>query len=436
MRLNLTNAVSICILTIIIAAFTAVKAQSPGTGAAPPCVPDPLAEDAVLEWNCRASNYAVSATFASPLRQIRAMAIVQLSVHNAVNGITGKYETYVRNTANVPPDGASAEAAAVGAAYQALYAIVTPAQRVTLDAELAASLTARGIPTDDPSLLYGRNEGQNVFNLRASDGSGAAAACAYVDIVDPQPGDWVRINNEPASLPCWKYVTLFVLNSADQFPLDDPPALDSEKFATDFNEIMNYGVWQNSSRSPEQTAMADFWDGTPVGINNQAFRQAAAGQGKGLSDEARAFALIYITGTDASVACWYQKYDKLFWRPETSVNYTFPGGNWKPYLHSHPHPEYPSGHTTNSGSMLAAAGLVFGDEPGVTMSPTTIRDGRTITPEWESFSEGINEVINARVYSGLHYRFTDEASAHLAKRIANFVHTHALRKCTPGNKCG
>ena len=167
-----------------------------------------------------------------------------------------------------------------------------------------------------------------------------------------------------------------------------------------------------------------------------------------MSEEARALAIVYLAGVDASIACWFHKYDKLFWRPETAVNNAatdgnpgtdpLPGGQyWKPYLFpSHPHPEYPSGHSTNSGAMLSAATLVFGDKPGVTMTPTIIRNGITVTPEWESFSEGIDEVIAARVYSGLHFRFTDEASANLGRRVAHYVYTHALRKCNKGRKCG
>src|SRR6476620_7770541 len=139
------------VLLLAVSAFTAANAQ----GVPPPCVPDPANEDAVLEWNCRAVKYALSPTFGGALRQIRAMAVVQLAVHNAVNSVTRGYETYSRDPANVPPANASTDAAAIGAAYQALYAMVTPTQQTALDAELAASISARGIAADDPSLVYG-----------------------------------------------------------------------------------------------------------------------------------------------------------------------------------------------------------------------------------------------------------------------------------------
>ena len=441
-------------------AATIVNAQ----GVPPPCVPDPANEDAVLEWNCRAFKYALSSTFGGALRQIRAMALVQLAVSNAVNGISGEYETYLRDKTNVPPENANVDAAAVGAAYQTLYGILTPAQRTQLDAELLASRTARGIPSNDPSLLYGMSEGQNVVTLRTGDGSGPEAQCAwnYPAFSRRSPsepygvaGDWFRILNvdtgvtPPPATPCWSSVPTFVLRSADQFPLDDPPLLTDDLYTQDFLEVKSIGGQDaGTQRQAWQSRIADFWDGPPVGITNQAIRQAAAAQDMSLSGEARALAMVYLAGVDASIACWFYKYDKLFWRPETAVNNAgadgnpdttpLPGGQyWKPYLFpSHPHPEYPSGHSTNSGAMFSAAALVFGDKPGVTMTPTITRNGIVVTPQWESFSEAIDEVIAARVYSGLHFRFTDEASANLGRRVAHFVYTHSLRRCTRGRKCG
>jgi hypothetical protein len=417
---------------------------APAQGTAPPCVPA-ANEDAVLEWNCRAMKYALSSTFSGALRQIRAMTLVQLSVSNAVNAISRDFETFGRNEANTPPDKASQEAAAVGAAYQALYALVTPAQRATLNVELAESLANRGIPSNDPSLIFGMGEGQNIVNLRTGDGSGPEAQCAYTDIVNPQPGQWIRIVNvntgvaPAAATPCWRFVPTFVLHSAEQFPLEDPPALDSELYLTDLSESKNFGGQNaDTQRQDWQSRIADFWDGPPIAITNQAIRQAAQAKDMSLSAEARALALVYLAGMDATVACWQYKYTKLFWRPETTVNNTLPlpSAYWKPYLFpTHPHPEYPSGHSTNSGSLFTAAALVFGDKPGVTMTPTITRNGISVTPQWESFSQAINEVIDARVYSGLHFRFTDERSANLGRRIAHFVFTHALRKCNKGNKC-
>lgn len=450
-------------LTILFLLTLSVLTAANAQGVAPPCVPDPVNEGAVLEWNCRAIKYGLSPTFGGALRQIRAMAVVQLAVSNAINGITGEYETYLRDSSNLPPNDSDVSAAAVGAAYQALYAMITPAQRVQLDAELTASLTARGIPPTNPSLLYGKAEGQNMVTRRTGDGSGPEAQCPWgYPAFSPRspllpyggPGDWLRVFNvdsgvtPAAATPCWVNVPTFVLRSPNQFPLADPPQLTDDRYTQDFLEVKALGGQHPGNQRAEwQTRIADFWDGPPIGIVNQALRQAAAGQEMNLSEESRALALVYMAGVDASIACWHYKYEKLFWRPETAINNAatdgnadtdpLPGGQyWKPYLFpSHPHPEYPSGHSTNSGALLSAAALVFGDRPGVTMTPTITRNGIAVTPQWESFSEAIDEVIAARVYSGLHFRFTDEASANLGGRIAHFVYTHALRRCNKGNKC-
>ena len=447
------------VFLLTVAAFASVNGQ----GTPPPCIPNPANENAVLEWNCRTVKYALSPTFGGALRQIRAMAVVQLAVSNAVNGISKEYETYLRDSSNVPPENASLDAATIGAAYQALYSMVTPAQRAQLDAELILSLNARGISVTDPSFIYGKAEGQNMVLLRTGDGSGPEAQCVWsYPSLSPRlpsqpygaPGDWIRIINidtgitPPAATPCWVNVPTFVLRNPDQFPLADPPLLTDAIYTQDFLELRAIGGQNPGNQREEwQSRIADFWDGPPVGITNQVIRQAAAAQNASLSEEARALAMVYLAGVDASIACWFYKYDKLFWRPETAINNAAADGNsdteplpgglyWKPYLFpSHPHPEYPSGHATNSGALLSAAALVFGDKPGVTMTPTIVRNGISVTPQWETFSEAIDEVVDARVYSGLHFRFTDEASANLGGRVARFVYTHSLRRCNPGQKC-
>lgn len=430
------------IFFIIALSFTAIIAQP----AAPPCVVDLVTDDAVKEWNCRAITKVVASVAGNnPLRQVRAMAVVQLSVSNAVNGITGEYETYLPHEGEPPADG-SLDGAAIGAAYQALIGLF--GADANLDAAFNASLLSRGIPADDPGVLYGRAAASNIAALRSTDGSGAPAACAYTDIPNPLPGQWRRINNAPAAIPCWGAVTPFALRSGSQFPMEAPPSLTSDLYTRDFLEVKALGGNNaDTQRDAPQTALASFFDGNPAPIWNQAIRQASDAQDLDISTKARNFALVYMAGTDASIACWVAKYEYLFWRPETAVNLAGDDGNpgteplpngvyWAPFIASHAHPEYPSGHATVSSGLASAAALVFGDKPGVAMTPTIIRNNVAYTRSWDSFSEGIDEVISARVYSGLHFRFTDEASARLGSQVSRFAFTHVLRQCTEGKKCG
>ena len=399
-------------------------------------------DDAVLEWNQHAIARVLASGLPAP-RQMRAMSIVQVSVHDAVNGLSGEYRTYL--SPETAPENASVEGAAIAAAYGALRSLF--GQSTQPDDLYTSSLAQRGISEDDPGVAYGLQAAANIFALRSADGN-AQAACAYIDIADPQPGEWVRIINPatgtfpPAALPCFGNVTPWVLKSGSQFRPEAPPDLLSERYTQDYNEILALGELNSTTRTFEQTQIARFFDGSPTNIWNQVLRQVAASREMDLSERARAFALVYMTSTDASIACWEAKYHYLWWRPTTAIARSLDDGNpltnpqpgWQSFLPQwmHQHPEYPSGQSTNSAAMASVMALIFGESPGITMTPTI----GAITREWETFDEGIDEVISARVYSGIHFRSTDEASARMAKQVARFVFTHALSRCNgKGNKC-
>jgi hypothetical protein len=140
-----------------------------------------------------------------------------------------------------------------------------------------------------------------------------------------------------------------------------------------------------------------------------------------------------MAASDASVACWDAKYAYNFWRPQPAIHsgdldgndMTAGEGAWQPLLATPPHPEYPSGHTTASGAMASTLKFLFGDDPGVPIVVTI----SGITRQWDSLSEGIQEVIEARIYSGIHFRTADEVGARLGRQVARFVFNHALKRC-------
>lgn len=403
-------------------------------------------DQVVMEWNQEAVTRILGAGFPAP-RQMRAMAIVQVSVHDAVNGLSKEYETYLPS--QPIPDNASIEGAAIAAAYTALRAVLpsqTPQQQQVLTQRYLDALAALQIATNDPGVFYGTDAALAILALRANDGN-AQANCAYIDR-NPDPGVWVRIINPAtgiypaASLPCFGSVTPWVIRSSTQFLPEPPPALDSERYAQDFNEVKSLGAVNSSTRTTEQTQIANFWNGSPTDIWNQVLRQVIASRDMDLSSSARAFALVYMTGTDASVSCWEAKYFYHTWRPVTAITRADEDGNpettplagWSSYLpqYLHQHPEYPSGHSTNSGSLGAQMSLIFGDKPGVALTPTITG----ITREWESFPQAIDEVVDARVYSGIHFRTSDENGAKLGRQVAHFVFTHSLRPCKgKGSRC-
>jgi len=389
----------------------------------------PQASDIVIEWNERAANLTLTAVPAlAPVEQTRVMAIFQLAMHDAVNGITGEYETYL--SPPPAPENASPLAAAISAAHHSLKNLFQGNDSL-LDTQYFNSLAAHGLSQADPGIDFGRSAAAAILAARANDHS-AQAKFNYDAPGAGTPGVWVRPANTAALLPGWGNVTPFVLRSGSQFRPDAPPALDSEEYAKDYNEIKQIGVKIGSTRSAEQSNIATFWRASPTAIWNRVLTQVVQTRNLDLSEEVRLFALFYLAAADASIACWEAKYAYNFWRPETAIrNGEFDGndltaGNslWSPFVTTPPHPEYPSAHSTNSSAMAKILTSTFDDNPGVTIVVTL----SGITRSWNTFSEAVQEVIDARVYSGIHFRNSDVVGARMGRQVAQFVSKHALRR--------
>jgi hypothetical protein len=389
------------------------------------------AGDPVMEWNDVARRLTVVPAL-SPIQQTRAMAIVHVAVHDAVNAITGEYEQY--KTSGSAPAGASPEAAAIGAAYGALRGIFGDSE--SLATTYATSLAAQGIPAADPGLGFGQSVAEGILTLRQHDGA-AVAAYPYLPPGAGSLGVWVPISSAPSAqalLPGWGNVTPWVLRSASQFRPDAPPTLDTDRYARDYNEVVQLGALVNSTRTDEQTQVALFWRASPTALWNSILRTAIDSRQLSLSATARVIALFYLAGADASVACWEAKYVYNYWRPQPAISQGDDDGNgattgdaaWRPLVPTPPHPEYPSGHAANSGAMARVLGSIFGDAPGFVIEATSSQNIGFVR-YWQTFSEGVREVIDARVYSGIHFRTADEAGARLGRQVAQFVMTHALR---------
>jgi hypothetical protein len=441
MRVNKVSKGLLFTLTAVIALFVIsvcpLLSVACATGASSHVNPAPkpaVTSNVVIEWNDLAVKLTLQAVPAlAAIQQTRVMAIFQLSVHDAVNGITGDFETYLSPPA--PPQNASAEAAAIGAAYEALRDLF-PGNDALLDSRLMTSLQDHGYSINDPSVAYGRAAAGAILAVRANDHA-AEAQFSYDAPNQGAPGVWVRLNNAPASLPGWGKVTPFVLRSGSQFRPDAPPDLTSEQYAKDYNEIKQIGVATGSTRSAEQSDIALFWRASPTAIWNPVLVQVVQSRNMDLSSQARLFALFYVASSDASVACWDAKYTYNFWRPQSAITNGNLDGNdqttadaaWKPFIPTPPHPEYPSGHSTNSSAMAKILTLEFGDTPGISISVTQTG----ITRTWTSFSQGVDEVIDARVYSGIHFRNSDDVGARVGRQVAQFVSKHALRPTSGGN---
>jgi hypothetical protein len=384
-------------------------------------------DNAVVEWN----RYAIQATTTAlqgPIPQLRSMVIAQVAVHDAVNGITGQAATYL--DPGPAPQGASPEAAAIAAAYAVLSALF-PAQ--DFDTLFTDSLAARQLDESDPGIAFGVAVAGTLLARRSTDGA-SAAQFPYTAPGAGSLGVWVGNSPTSAVLPGWGDVDPFVLQSGSQFRPDAPPALDSGRYARDYNELKDYGSnAANTLRTAEQTSIALYWVANASVLSNPLALDLIAARNLDLSDSARVLALMYMAGMDASIACWEAKYTYNFWRPIAAIRQGAADGNdatdgdpsWTPFLATPQHPEYVSGHTSITGAMSFTLALLFGNEPGITLigtSPTAPGFVR----EWYSFDEVVAEVIDARVWSGIHYRTSDEVGARLGRQVARFIVQRAL----------
>jgi hypothetical protein len=391
-------------------------------------VPAVAADDAVMEWN----QIALAATVAAgqgPLPQVRSMAIVQVSVHDAVNAITCDYRTYLP----LPcarwghPD-----AAAIGAAHRALVGLF-PTQAAALNQSRATSLAARGFTDTTPGVSFGEAVAAFIVAFRSHDRS-AEAQFPYTAPNAGAPGVWVAVGAAAPVTPGWGSVTPWVMRSATQFETDGPPALYSRRYARDYNEVKEMGSLNSGTRTTEETNIARFWLATPSALWNGIARQVIQSENLDLSSSARTLALVYLAAADASIACWHTKYSVNFWRPMTAIHNgdaddnerTTADSAWAPLFPTPQHPEYVSGHSTNSSAMATVLMTLFGDKrdaPLVALSPTNPGFER----HWTYVSEGIEEVMDARVFGGMHYRFSNEDGARLGRQIAQYVVSHSLR---------
>jgi len=268
--------------------------------------------------------------------------------------------------------------------------------------------------------------------LRALDGWDAVVP--YTPGTDP--GDWQPTPpaGAPAFLPHWGQVTPFGLEEGSQFRLPPPPALHTGKYASDYNEVMLVGKSDSLFRPQDRTDVAKFYAAaSPVQVFNSAARQVSAAQGKSLSENARIFALLAMAMGDASIACWETKYHYNFWRPVTAIRAGDSDGNagtdpdplWLPLITTPAFPGYASGHATVSGAAVAVLGRAFGkDGHAVTLTHSAVP---LIVLNYTAWDEITDDVDDARVYGGIHFRFDQEAGAHQGRQVGRYILRNYLR---------
>jgi hypothetical protein len=397
--------------------------------------------DAVLDWNVIAVNTAVT-NGQNPFAQARYAAIVQLAVFESVNAITGEYHPYLGTI--VAPPGACPEAAAIQAAYHVLNTYF-PMSATTLAAERAKSLASipdgqaktDGIATGDAAALA-------MIALRANDGSSPAQ---FKIPGPPVPGEWQATPSCPIMNGVavgiafqWQYITPFGIRRASDFLLDPPPALASRAYAKTYNEVMTVGGIDSTERPQDRANVALFYAAaSPTQVFNQAVQQVAQERWHSLSENAQALALMNMAVNDSLVAAFLNKYLYNFWRPETAIHAGATDGNPKtdpdpsfvPFVTTPCFPSYPSNHGSAANSAAEVLRRIYGEGGhSMTLSNSTVPD---IVLQYTTFEQITDDISDARVYGGIHFRTDQVAGQRLGDAIGKAVYQNNLRRMHDDN---
>jgi PAP2 superfamily len=395
----------------------------------------PARADVVLDWNAIAVNTAI-ANKANPFAQARYGAIVQLAVFEAVNSITHEYQPYL-GTITAPAD-ASPQAAAIEAAYEVLSAYF-PNSQSTLNTAYTNSMWS--IPDGQAKtdgMATGHAAATAMTALRANDGSSPP----QFKIPGPSvPGEWQAtpscpiVNGIASGIALqWQNVTPFGIQSASDFLLDPPPSLTSNKYAKAYNEVMTVGSLNSTQRPPDRANVALYYAASsPSQVFNQAAEQVATAQGRSLSENARALALINMAISDSLVASFFNKYYYNFWRPETAIHAGDEDGNpntvgdpsWAPFIVTPCFPSYPSNHGSAANGAAEVMRHLYGDD-GLSMTLTNPAVPNIVL-HYTSFRQITADIADARVYGGIHYRTDQDAGAQLGKAVGKAVYKNNLR---------
>jgi hypothetical protein len=386
----------------------------------------PAAADEVADWNTVMFQAAINAG-TSPLVMSRNAALVHAAIFDAVNGIEGHYTPmYVQPDA---PPGASRRAAAIEAAYAMLLRLYASQKVTLLDPAYAASLanlTAADALASSVSIARGLQWGQaaadGVWAARANDGISAVLP-AYVAGV--APGEWrptppafaVAAGRQFATMTPW------AIPSPSAFRPLPPPGLATAQYATDFAEVKLMGDLASTARSAEQTLYSRFWNSASAGrLWDGVALSLAAEHHFSLSENARLLALMNVAMADAAIACFDAKYFYRWWRPVTAIRADgiTTDANWTPLVVTPAFPDYTSAHSCTSGAAATVLAHYFGENTSfVVTSDSPAMAG--VARAFSRFADAVDEVANARVFGGIHFRSACTEGQFVGAAIADYV---------------
>ncbi|HEV8332680.1 MAG TPA: vanadium-dependent haloperoxidase [Steroidobacteraceae bacterium] len=391
--------------------------------------------DAVTDWNEIAAG-AVTVGRPGPTGPVD-LALVQVAVHDAVQAIDRRFEPYY---AEVPRAHGSRAAAAAAAAHGVLVGFY-PTQAATLDATYFNYLADKGL-TGNPGLEVGAKVAAAILPLRRLDPDPLPAPfTGRTGIGEWRPTDSLLGNPpipppfSPMAAPWLATFKPLTLTGPARFRAPPPPAVTSDRYTRDYNEVRALGSLNSTQRTAGQTDLAYFYTENFVTQWNRALRGIAASRLHKIGDSARLFALANLATADALITAWDSKKFYNFWRPITAIREGENDGNpatagdlsWQPLINTPNYPDYTSGANNVTGAMTRTLALFFHRDrmtfQVTSLAPLAVKKTRT----YERLSDAAQDVVDARVYLGIHFRFADTAARTQGKQVAEWTFSHFLR---------
>jgi hypothetical protein len=400
--------------------------------------------DAVTDWN-EIASMAIVTTAGQGVAAVMSFAIVHGAVYDAVNAIDRGHHPYLVQPPSNPTD--SKEAATAAAAFRVLVGFLDlpglfPAQLPTLQPLYDAYIA--GLPDNPPGsraagVTIGETTARAMLTDRQNDGRFGPSPTPYPvapGIWRPTPPNFAR------DVAAWAgNVRPFIVPSAEMLRTDGPNALTSAEYAEDFNEVKELGSLTSITRTPDQTDAAIFWQDNAFALYNRVFRALVVSQQLDIVDSARLFAMENMAAADATIGGWNDKYYWWFWRPITAIREADTDGNpateadptWWPLFHpttpvcnppllaTPPFPDHPSGHACYSSAYVHTLQDFFGTDK---IDFSVVSNKSCTRRSFDRFSDALKEVIDARVWSGIHFRTADTQGAVLGNKVAHYLKQH------------
>jgi len=402
-----------CVTTLVTLVALVGPISTPASAAVP---------DQVLKWNKHAYDELI---IGQPgIGSLFSVAMVHGAIYDAVNAIDGGHEPYLGAPAAL--DSYSEDAAAAAAAYRVMLHLL-PGRATQLGTFYQESLDA--IPdgaAESGGVQVGELAAAAMIAARQNDGRVGGDP---LFTTGTGTGEWRPVLPGANNFKWVGQVRPFLVLSGSQFRTHGPLSVNSDAYSAEFNQVKALGRATGSTRTAEQTEIALFWSDNAFAMWNRVFRQIAGNEHLSTAENARLFAMLFLTGSDAAINCFNDKEFWHFWRPTTAIREADTDGNpntaadpeWTSLVAVPPYPDHPSGHNCFSSSVVATLQDFFGTNE-LSFSATHATLG--ITRSFTHISHAIAEIKRARVYGGLHFMTADAQAIRLGRLVAAWRQAH------------